>query len=168
MTYKVIAYSAVPGSSADYFVDWAYEMLLLGHDTPNLAILAGINKPTSKEEALPYLKTALAELDLSEKTGDDAVVCYTGYLINKMLATGDIKGGLEALNNLYCCNNSLLIHDFYLLAWAWTCFESTSPDWIGETYWPGATNDTIGQVVLDVAKKWLNEHESQWLVQTGQ
>lgn len=42
LTYKVVAKSDLTTLNGDDCVDWAIEMLQLGHETPSLLILAGL------------------------------------------------------------------------------------------------------------------------------
>lgn len=80
--------------NGDDCIDWAIEMLQLGYDTPSLLILAGLTKPTNQFEVRDYLKRALSELKLDEKTGDAATLSYSSYYITKISRGEEVKRNL--------------------------------------------------------------------------
>ena len=94
LTYKVVSYSDLTTVNGDDCVDWAIEMLQLGHDTPSLLILAGLTKPTNQFEVRDYLKRALGELELDEKTGDNATLSYSSYYITKIAKGENVDASL--------------------------------------------------------------------------
>lgn len=159
LTYKVLAFSVAPDFEWNDCVDWAYEMLLLGYDTSNLLILAGISKPADYYGTFPYFSAALGELGLKEKTGEEAIIFYSGYLLRKIIARQSIRENLAELGILHYSNGyPELIQDFYLLNDGWGDIDREMGS---EYYWPGATKENIEQIVIDKACKWLSEHESK-------
>jgi len=60
LTWKVLG--AKYGFALEEVPTWAYEMMLLGYDTANLTILAGISKPISYNDLVPYFEDALRDL----------------------------------------------------------------------------------------------------------
>jgi hypothetical protein len=157
LTYKVVAYSDLTNVNGDDCVDWAIEMLQLGHETTSLLILAGLTKPTNQFEVRDYLRQALRELELDEKTGDNATLSYSSYYIAKMANGEDVKKNLGMVYE-FCksIDYEKNIFDFYLLHWAWDDLDH------GEEYnhyWPEANRHTIRQTVIDVAKNWILENE---------
>ena len=157
LTYKVVAYSDLTTLNGDDCVDWAIEMLQLGHDTPSLLILAGLTKPTNQFEVRDYLKRALSELELDEKTGDDATLSYSSYYIAKIAKGEDVKINLGLVYE-FCKARDYeeVIYDFYLLYWAWDDLDYGNEH---QHYWPGADKSNIERVVIETAEKWVLENE---------
>ncbi|RZJ53115.1 MAG: hypothetical protein EOO44_09585 [Flavobacterium sp.] len=163
LTYKVVAADEVPNFNADEFVDWAIEMVFLGHDTPSLLILAGLPQPTNYFEASSYLKKALTELDITIKTGDEAVLSYCSYFIKKIALSDNIRRNLETVYR-FCQMKDYeeSIYDFYLIYWAWDDFDygnEYSP------YWEDANKSTIEKTVVDRAIKWIDDNKQHYAQQ---
>jgi hypothetical protein len=158
LTYKVVAHSVVPDLSSDEFIDWAYEMLLLGHDTPCLLMLASISKPVSREDVLPYFLDALKELGITERNQDEAILFYAAHLLRQIAKNENVHRNLEKLYSLSIVNsNPHVIQDFYLLSCAWESLDCDGRQW----YWEGATNDNIEHLVVEKAKEWLHRFVNQ-------
>lgn len=164
LTYKVVAYSDLTAVNGDDSIDWAIEMLQLGHETPSLLILAGLTKPTNQFEVRDYLKRALDELELNEKTGDDATLSYCSYYILKISRGEEVKRSLVSVYE-FCRANDYEenIFDFYLLHWAWDDLDHGDEY---NHYWPDANRHTIKQIVIDIAKKWILENEKHYAQQS--
>jgi len=163
LTYKVVAYSDLTNLNGDECVDWAIEMLQLGHDTPSLLILAGLSKPTNQFEVRDYLKRALSELELDEKTGDDATLSYSSYYIKKISKREDIKRNLGMVYEFCKARDyEKVIFDFYLLYWAWTDLDYGNEY---QSYWPDADKSNIEQIVIETAEKWIEEYEKHYAQQ---
>jgi len=160
LTYKVVAYSVDSSFNSDECVDWAIEMLGLGHETENLLILGGLSKPTNYFEATDYLRRALKELALKEKTGDEGIISYSKYYIHKIAKAENVKKNLNDIR-LYCQTKEYekSIFDFYLLYWAWDDLDYGNEY---QSYWPDADKSNIEQVVIEVAKKWVVENENHY------
>jgi len=157
LTYKVVAYSDLITVNGDDCVDWAVEMIQLGHDTYSLLILAGLTKPTNQFEVKDYLKRALSELGLDEKTGDDASLSYSSYYITKIVKGENVKRNLGIVYEFCQLRDyEKIIYDFYLLYWAWGDLDYGN-DY--QYYWPGADKNNMEQIVIETAKKWISENE---------
>jgi hypothetical protein len=164
LTYKVVTYSDLTTVNGDDCVDWAIEMLQLGHDTPSLLILAGFTKPTNQFEVRDYLKRTLSELKLVEKTGDEATLSYSSYYISKIAKGENVKRNLGMIYE-FCKARDYEenIFDFYLLHWTWDDLD------YGEeynNYWPDANRHNIKEIVIDIAKKWILENEKHYAQRT--
>jgi hypothetical protein len=160
LTYKVVAYSDLATVNGDDCVDWAIEMLQLGHETPSLLILAGLSKPTDQFEVRNYLKSALDELALAEKTGDDATLSYSSYYINKICRGEDVKRNLEMVYEFCKARDyEKLIFDFYLLRWAWADLDYGNNY---QSYWPDAHKANIERIVIETASKWISDNEKHY------
>jgi hypothetical protein len=163
LTYKVVAYSDLTTVNGDDCVDWAIEMLQLGHDTPSLLILAGLTKPTNQFEVRDYLKRALTELELDEKTGDDATLSYSSYYITRIAKGKDVKRNLGMVYEFCQARDyEKIIYDFYLLYWAWDDLDYGNEY---QSYWPNADRSNIEQVVIETAKKWILVNEKRYAQQ---
>jgi hypothetical protein len=163
LTYKVVTYSDLTTVNGDDCVDWAIEMLQLGHETPSLLILAGLTKPTNQFEVRDYLKRALSELKLSEKTADDATLSYSSYYITRIAAGQEVKRNLGMIYE-FCLkrNYEKIIYDFYLLYWAWDDLDYGNEY---QSYWPDADKTNIEKIVVETAKKWVLENEKYYAQQ---
>ena len=163
LTYKVAGFSEVPNFNSDDFVDWAIEMLQLGFESESLLILCGLAKPTNYFESVEYLKKAFQELGLTLKTGKNGIISYSSYLIKNLSEKKDVKTNLKLIQQL-CVEKDYekVIYDFYLLHWAWGEYDYGNKL---QEYWPEATPDTIEQIVIDRANKWILENENYYAQQ---
>ena len=164
LTYKVVSFEYLEQVDSNEAIDWAYEMLELGNETPALLMLAAFDKPTNSFEVLPYLTDALNELGLESKTGEPAILSYAGYFVKKISKGENIKSLLTELYN-FCKeqNYESSIYDFYLLYWAWADIEydNTYPN----HYWPEANKENIRDIVISEAKNWIAKNEENYLQQ---
>jgi hypothetical protein len=160
LTYKVVAFSEIPDFNTDESVDWAFEMVELGYNTPSLLMLAGLTKPTNYFHAIEYLKAALQELNLEVKFGKEAIISYGSFYITKIAAGNEVKRNLE---EVYILNQSLdhekTLYDFSTLHWAWGDLDYRD-DY--QYYWEGANKGNIKAIVIDSAKKWLEENREHY------
>jgi len=160
LTYKVVAFSEISSFDTDECVDWATEMIFLGHETPSLLILAGLNKPTNYFEVVDYLPEVLSSLNLTQKRGDEATISYCSYYINKIASSDNIRNNLANVYK-FCQDKDYegLVYDFYLLYWAWDDIDygnQYSP------YWESANRDNIEEIVVDTANKWIEENKQHY------
>lgn len=160
LTYKIVAFSEVPNFNTDEGVDWAFEMVFLGHDTPSLLALAGFTKPTNYFQTIDYLKQALNELKLDILHGDKAILSYSSYYIKKIEQSENVKENLRAVYKFCQLKDyEQLIYDFYLLYWAWDDFDYGNEY---TPYWEKANAENIEAIVVDTAIKWLTENEMHY------
>ena len=156
LTYKIVAISEI--SNTDECVDWAQEMIFLGHDTPSLLTLAGFSKPTNYFEVIDYLPTVLSSLNLSPKVGDEAILSHCSYYIRKIANSDNVRGILKYLYEFRQVKDfEQPIFHFYLLHWAWQDIDYD--DGYPTHYWENANKDNIKNIVVETARKWLLEHE---------
>jgi len=161
LTYKVVAYSEIKNYNTDECVDWAIEMIALGHDTEHVLILAGLHKPTNYFETVNILKIAIGECGLEMKTGKEGIISYNCYFIKQIAKFINVKENLLKISES-CIDNDYdrSIFDFYLLRWAWSDL-----DWgnLYTEYWPGANINNVEQIVVAFAGNWLSQNESYYL-----
>lgn len=162
LTYKVVALSEIIQLDPNECVDWAIEMLELGHKNPNLLMLAGCRKPTSYFEVKPYLEMATKELGLKMKNGDEGIISYSSYFIKEISEGRKIRLNLAKLYK-FCqqINYEGIIYDFYLLHWAWDQIDYDDTN--QNHYWEGTNKDNIEKVVVKVAKHWLTENKVHYI-----
>ncbi len=161
LTYKVVAFSEISHFNTDECIDWAFEMVSLGYETPSLLILAGLNKPSNYFQTLEYFNQALAELKIKNKSGKEAVLSYSIYLVKKIALDERKK---EYLTELYhfckAKDKEELTYDFQLLYWAWGDLDYKNEQ---QSYWPGATSDNIESIVKETAVKWLMKNKEHFI-----
>ncbi len=147
----------------DKCVDWALEMLYLGHETPSLLIIAGLSKPTNYFETVDYLKAALDELHLKTKTGNEGVLSYSSYFIEQIAKGINVKHNLASVYS-YCQSRDYEknIYDFYLLHWAWDDLDYGNEV---QSYWPDAVKENIESIVISTADKWVKENQNYYAQQ---
>jgi hypothetical protein len=163
LTYKVVAISQVPNYNTDECVDWAIEMVSLGHETSSLLILAGLAKPTNYFQTIEYLRKALTELNLQIKVGDDAIISYSSYYIKKISQSENIRDNLKQLYE-YCQSQDYekSVFDFYLLYWAWDDIDYENEK---THYWENANKNNIEKIVIDTAKEWISKNQQHYAQQ---
>jgi hypothetical protein len=158
LTCKIVAYLEVPQFSYDDCIDWAIEMLELGHETPSLLILAGLSKPTDYFESANYLKRALEELDIQTKSGEQARLSYGSFYIQNIAEGQRVRANLQGLCNfVISANYEKILFDFYLLHWAWNDLDYN--DGV-QFYWPDADQKNIESIVVKTAQKWIQTYKT--------
>jgi hypothetical protein len=163
LTYKVVAISDLTNVNTDDCVDWAIEMLQAGHETPSLLILAGLSKPTNHFETKEYLRKALSELKLDEKTGDSATLSYSSYYITKIANGENVKTNLGRVYEFCKARDyEKVIFDFYLLYWAWGDLDYGNEY---QSYWPDADERNIERVVIETAQNWIRDNKKHYAQQ---
>lgn len=156
LTSKILAYQHLDNFNMNEAVDWATEMLVLDYDTPSLAILAGLSKPTNFFEAEKYLLSSLNELGVAFPEKHKAIVGYCRTFIEKIAKSVDVKSNLKGLYSTgQIFDYEKPIFDFYLYYWAWNDFD------YGDTYThyvQDVTKDNIEDLVIKKAVEWLKNN----------
>jgi hypothetical protein len=156
LTYKIVAFSEVPCFNADECVDWAMEMISLGHESEHILILAGLTKPVNFFETTDYLRSALKELGLAPKAELDGKKCYCHYLVAQIARGIKVSENMSAIvEYCYLAEDECHVLDFNLLDWARCDLEFGNTH---QEYWPGATTNTVGEIAIQIAQKWLKEN----------
>lgn len=158
LTYKIVAFAELQYENSDEVIDWAMEMVDLGHDTESLFILAGISKPTTFYEVRRYWKDALRELGLEIKTGEAATLSYASYYVHQIAENKKVRDNLRKLYRFcLCMDYEKLVYDFHKLYWAWGDLECEEYPY--NYYWPDANLGNIEGIAIAEAKKWLEKYE---------
>jgi hypothetical protein len=144
--------------TADDCIEWAYDMLECGFDTPNLLMLAAVNKPASYFDMEPYMLNAFKELGLSivddEEKGLYGIIYYYA---NKIAKGEDVKSNLSGIYHYGVGNYGDFVMDFLYLYYAWGDFD------YGEKfshYLNDVTPDNIEAMTIRNANNWLEKYES--------
>lgn len=160
LTYQMVAFTEVPHFNTDKCIDWSIEMLLLGYESPSLLTLAGLDKPTNFFETVDYLKSALEELHLKIKTGEEGVLSYASYYIEQIAKGINIKHNLAFVYSYASSKDyEKSIYDFYLLYWAWDDLDYGNAF---QHYWQDVTKENIESTVILVADKWIKENKKHY------
>lgn len=161
LTYKIVAFPDIQQLEADEIIDWALEMIELGHESRALYMLASINKPANYFEAIGYMKKAIAELNLELRTGDEATLSYASFYLHQIAREDRVRKRLSELNE-FCQKRGYeeLVDDFYLLDWAWDQIDHDDAD--NNHYWDGADRKNIEQIVVREARKWIEKNRHKY------
>lgn len=101
-------------AQAGDYIEWATDAMTSGSDSPNLRILAGLDRFVSPFEAEDHFKRARKELGLAEPSQEQAIRDYAIHLAELILEPdSDFDSLVEKLSKL--CN----IEDYpaYLMEW---------------------------------------------------
>ncbi|SHM32093.1 hypothetical protein [Flavobacterium chilense] len=141
----------------DLIEDWAIQLINLGCENEALYNLATFYKPINPDEIMPYLKRTFLELNLKEKEGDDAEICYARYHFNRVIKGEDVKSNLFRAA-IFSDGNDRKSHpetelNFGVLSEIWLDMKY-DPD-----YWYRGINiSNIEQKVIEKAKWWLKNN----------
>jgi len=158
LTYKIVALPNVLELRPEEFVEWAIEMIQLGHDTPNLLILAGFDEKTPYFEIKPYLEAAIHELGLQMKQGEVSLLCHSYYFAREISHGKRVRLNLSRLYELCTqVEHKDFLNDFYLLDCAWDQIDYDAAGY--NHYWERVNKQNIEQVVIQVAKDWIAKYK---------
>ncbi|MEA5532470.1 hypothetical protein [Crocosphaera sp. XPORK-15E] len=153
---KAQVFSALCVPTED-IINWAISLLIMGYDSPNLRILAGLTHLNNRSEVAHYVDKTLEELKIPKLEGKAAVIAYTSVILRDFL-DGHISQN-KAIGEIYqlCLSWDYLeeIYDFYLL---WNALDDFRYDDI-QFYWPNATKENISSIIREQAQKWLEKHK---------
>lgn len=170
LTYKIIAFPTVrriapqlPHLDTGECIDWAIEMIELGHEGRSLFMLASVEKTTSYFEIADLLQKSVSEVGLTLRSGDkEAIISYSAYYILQISRGIDVKKNIEYVH--WICSsgdNDPAIFDFSLLYWAWGDISyHTNPDY--NHYWPGVSMNNIEGIIVNKAIEWLEIHKEEY------
>jgi hypothetical protein len=151
-TAEILALKVLNRNINDQWVNWAVEMLMIGFDTENLAILAGESEPYNQFELQRLTDKILNELSLSIEDKDQIIKNYVCYLIDQTL-----KGEVQSLQTLRIIKNICIelnyegyLYDFYSLYFAKEDLLYSDI----QSYWDYADKENIDTVIHDYFVKW--------------
>lgn len=148
-------------ADTDESIDWAIEMMELGHESPTLYMLASVNKPSNYFEIINYVIETVKELGLEIKNGNDAILSYCSYFLIQITKEKQVRTNLSALYQ-FCQRREYkdLVFDFYLLNWAWD--DLNHEENVNNHYWEGASKANIEQIVVKEAKRWIEKYKKHF------
>lgn len=156
LTSRILAYKELHDFNIDQAVDWAFEMLCLGYETPSILILAGICKPTNFFETEKYLLGSLKELGIAVPEKHEAILGYCKYLIAQISRSISVKANLYELHKVAnTLDDDNFVFDFYLFYWAWSDLDYGQ---VYQDYVPEATKDNIEELLINRAIEWLKDY----------
>jgi len=141
----------------DSIEDWAIQLINLGCENEALYTLATFYKPINPDEIMPYLKHTFLELNLKERDGIEARICYARYHLAKVAKGEDVKANLYYAIP-FCDGDGRKSHpetelNFGVLSEIWLDMKY-DPD-----YWYRGVNiSNIEQKVIEKAKWWLKNN----------
>ncbi len=143
----------------DLCIDWAIDLIDKSIENDNILMLASFSKPVNSIEIKPYLSAVLADLELEEEIGDEAIIALIHYYLSHILNNHLIRDYLHKVYDLFIEKDYLNGHDkfklmpFYLLYHGWSQVED-----IGENfYYHGADLDNIEEVIKEESQIWVDE-----------
>lgn len=84
-TYYIIADRIIGKDDSKIYVDWAVEMILIGHETENILILAGLDDSDTEEREM-YFQEALNDLEIEYPYNNmELINMYSINLANKVI-----------------------------------------------------------------------------------
>jgi len=96
------------------YIDWAVDAMVAGFDSPNLRMLAGLDRFVSPFEAEEHFKRARRELNLPEPNREQAQRDYSIHLAECILDPGSDFETLVAKLSELCYTND---YPDYLMEW---------------------------------------------------
>ncbi len=157
-TAEILAFKVLNRDIDGAWIDWASEMLLAGHDTKHLRILAGEHEPFDQFYLHRLTNKVLAELDLDHSNIERTVKKYACYLLDRSL-----KGELDTFKVLATLKDLCIelgyakyLYSFYLLYFA--TFDLIN--YGDQRYWEGATKENIQEVTTAHFNKWRLDHSN--------
>lgn len=140
---------------ADDYIDWAGEMLVQGHDTYSLRILAGLERSASAFEAEDYFLRAAKELGLTIPAPADAVRAYACEIARQIMdeqITG--QDGVRALYRI--CLGTEYDRDYLIWLELDDALDSLLSGQYAYTY-ESATLENFDEVAKQEAEKFIVE-----------
>ena len=160
MTTPAIQAQHVLGrAQAGDYIDWAVDALVSGSDSPNLRILAGLDRFVSSFEAEEHFKKARKELGLPTPSRDRAIKNYALHLACCILDPDSPYETLVAKLSELCYTND---YPAYLMEWY--ALDDEIPD-ISTRHYPYGF-DKLHQVdprkvVTEIAKRFITDNSEQ-------
>ncbi|MCK7591925.1 hypothetical protein M0G43_15160 [Subsaxibacter sp. CAU 1640] len=140
-------------------IDWAVSLLMNGHNSISLAMIAGYSKPVDKEHMQDLVSQALKDLGISETEVNDPYDSLVLYHVTKIIQKQNIRKHLKSLYQISMNSDLTDCFVFYRLHHAWKDLED---DYVQKQlngvqfYYEGATLDTIESLVIKEAQQWMD------------
>ncbi|MBW4473535.1 MAG: ABC transporter ATP-binding protein [Stenomitos rutilans HA7619-LM2] len=141
---------------ADDYIDWATELLVKGYDSPNLRILAGLDRRSSVFDIETYFIHAIKELDIEEPEPKAAIRAYACEIAQQII-NGQFISLRQAIQPLY----QIWLdtdHDPDYVIWL-ELDDALDSLYAGEFpySYPSATLENIDAIVHQEAARFVNQ-----------
>jgi hypothetical protein len=131
-------------------------MLVQGHDSHSLAVLAGESEPFNQFEMNELVAKALAELAVQvPATREEALSTFVESDVRALAEGVGVPSAILPRLARLCLENNYIdaLFDFYLLDSAVADLQSDPI----QRCWPGATRENIDEVIVEYSRRWLLE-----------
>lgn len=155
-TAEIVALHGLGRSIDARFVKWAGQMLVEGHDTPSLRVLALESAPFNYFEMAGLVDRVFEELELQpHPTQEEAARALAVVRVQQALAGERTRNEvLEELDELYLeLGHPWDLKDFSHLHCARVDLETEEM----QRYWPGADRGNIDAIIDAQFRTWLEE-----------
>lgn len=156
-TREILAYRRLGRTVDQRWIDWAIELLVRGHDTPTLRVMASERPPFHAFELWAITDKVVSELGLrpfSDKAA--AARALTGVRVSQMLRREvSHADGLAELHQLHIEHDLTELSDFSMLRYALDDLQHGDFSY----YWPTADRMTIYGCIDDYCNEWLAQHQ---------
>lgn len=148
-------HNAISNFDYELAVHWAKDLKEKGVGTRNIISLASMEKPINGHATRFLVSSALKELGLAEKNGNEAIISRAYFHMQQIIADISLRKNLKDLMNLAVetdLNYSLT--SFFQLHYAWEELEELGFNY----YYDGADLNNIEQVVKNQAHNWIEKY----------
>jgi hypothetical protein len=156
-TGEIVASRALERQCGEDCIDWALSMLVDGHDSRHLRMLAGRVEPHNHFELAALRDRALEELGEKPVSFGQALRLFAKERLRLAIAgTADLPAEVARVANLCVADDYARdLYDFYLLHDAYTDLAHDDQAWT----WPGANRSNILQIMKSRAEEFLRTAE---------
>lgn len=156
-TYEVLAFKVLNRDVGESWIEWAHQMILRGHETEHLIILAGVSRPYNQFYLRDLTSEVLRELSLDVGAQERVLRNYSAYLAGEVLeGKRNYREVLQELKDTYIgLDYEKFLFDFYLLFYAMDELEYADD----QQYWPNATRRNIHSIITEYFRNWIREQE---------
>ena len=156
-TDEILALRRLGRPADERWVEWAVELLVQGHDSPTLPILAGESSPFDTLEMQQLVDRVVEELGLTPFEDDrDAGISLATTIVRQILDQDVSRelglGQLRALSIVLDLFDEL--SDFERAYDALQELHECGEQW----YWPGADEHMIHGIIDECCRDWLAAH----------
>ena len=148
-------HNAISNFDYELAIQWAKDLKEKGVGTRNIISLASMEKPINGHATRFLVSSALKELGLHEKNGNDAIITRAYFHIQKINSDISLRKNLKYMMTLAVetdLNYSLIT--FFQLHYAWEELEELGFNY----YYDGANLDNIDQIAKTQAHKWIDKY----------
>jgi hypothetical protein len=156
-TSEILAFKSLNRDVDDSWIEWAIQMVLNGHETEHLLILAGASKPYNQFYLQELTLKVFHELAVDFSSQEVVLRNYSAYLVSEALeGTRSYREVLLKLKDICIeLDYEKLLFDFYLLFYALEDLEYSD----NQGYWPNATRKNIQSLITEYFANWSKEQE---------